>query len=102
MRHQTSTHIGIYSIFGGFLNVFEDTKLQQFQEVFSSLTFGELFSILIPFAIGIWAILHNEDNFDTYKTSRINKISRGSGNEGDGSTEPGRQRVNDSGVKILD
>lgn len=102
MRHQTSTHIGIYSIFGGFLNVFEDTKLQDFRQVFSSLTFGELFSILIPFAIGIWAILHDEDNLDTYKASGVNKISRDDGDESNDSRKQGRQRVDGASIKIPD
>jgi len=102
MRHQTTTNIGIYSIFGVFLNVFEDTRLQQFQEVFSKLTFGELFSILIPFAIGIWAILHNEDNIDTYKTQRVSESNRSSRRKDNSNQGFGGQRDNDKSIEILD
>ena len=102
MRHQTTTHIGIYSIFGGFLNVFEDTRLQQFQEVFSKLTFGELFSILIPFAIGIWAILHNEDNLDPYKTQRAGAPDRSLGRKNDNHQGLSGQRDDGASIKILD
>lgn len=61
MKHQTTTHIGFYSIFGGFLNAFENTKLEDFSKVINDMTFGEVFSILIPFLVGLWAIFHNED-----------------------------------------
>ena len=58
---QTTTHIGIYSMLGGFLNIFQDVKLHEFMETFKGLTFGQLISILIPFAIGVWAIMHKGD-----------------------------------------
>jgi len=101
VRYQTSTHIGLYSIFGGFLNVFKDTKLKDFTDILSGLTFEEIFAILIPFVIGIWSIKHNEDNLDTYTTQRISKINRDNGDESSDHSKLGRQRADGTGVTIL-
>jgi hypothetical protein len=60
MKAETSTHIGIYSIMGGFLNIFQDVRVEEFLPVLKDLTFGQLFAMLVPFVIGLWSILHRE------------------------------------------
>jgi hypothetical protein len=64
---QTTTHIGLYSMFGGFLNIFKDIKTEDFIHTFSGLTFGEIFSMAIPFAIGLWAMLHDDQKGNIFK-----------------------------------
>lgn len=59
-RPQVSTNVGVYSIAGGFLNVFNDVKLEDFTNVLSNMTFGELIGIVIPFAVGLYSIWHKE------------------------------------------
>jgi len=93
MKHQTTTHMGMYSIFGGFLNAFENTKLENFGSALNDLTFGELFSIIIPFAIGLWAILHNEDKNDNIGTSRADTTYRKPGVASGSGTESDRQGI---------
>ncbi len=57
---QTTTHIGIYTLFSGFLNVFQDVKLNEFWWTFKGLTYGELLAMVLPLLIGLWAIFYNE------------------------------------------
>ena len=59
-RPQVSTNIGIYSIFGGFLNIFQDVKVEDFLDTFSGVTCGEAVSMLLPLVVGVYAILHKE------------------------------------------
>lgn len=59
-RPKVSTNVGLWSIFGGFLNVFSNVRVENFFEVFSNLTFGALAAMLIPFVAGIVSIIHKE------------------------------------------
>jgi len=58
---QTTTHLGLYSMCGGFLNIFQNVKIEAFFDIFKGLTCGEAFGMFVPFAVGLYAIFHNED-----------------------------------------
>lgn len=60
-KTQVSSNIGVVSILSGFLSIFQNVKLIDFMEVFISLTYGEIFTMIMPFIVGIIAIFHNEE-----------------------------------------
>ena len=59
-RPQVSTNGGVLSLFGGFLNIFNNVKVEDFMDVFQNLTFGDVFTMGLPIITGIWLILHKE------------------------------------------
>jgi MFS-type transporter involved in bile tolerance (Atg22 family) len=85
MKYQTTTHAGVYSIFGGFLNTFNDVKVSDFVDTFNELTFGAIFVMLVPFIVGIVLMYYNEDNNDTDKTSGTSELRSNTSIKSDGS-----------------
>ncbi len=59
-KTQVSTNVGVLTILGGFLAIYQDVKIMDFLVVFQNLTYGEFISMFLPIFTGGWAILHNE------------------------------------------
>lgn len=59
-RTQVTTNLGVISLFGGFLAIFQDVKVVDFFTVFNNLTYGDIMTMIAPFIVGLWAILHDE------------------------------------------
>jgi UDP-3-O-[3-hydroxymyristoyl] glucosamine N-acyltransferase len=70
---QTTTHIGVYSMFAGFLNIFQDVKIEDFFEITHGLTFGEVIAAILPFLIGLYSMIYNEENNDSKEPPTIDK-----------------------------
>lgn len=60
-KPQVSSNIGVISIAHGFLRIFGETRFFDFMSVFTNLTYGQIFEMLLPFLIGIVALWHNEE-----------------------------------------
>ena len=59
-RPQVSTTGGIFTLLAGFLAVYQDVKIMDFFEVFRGLTWGQVVTMVMPLASGLWMVLHNE------------------------------------------
>ena len=60
-RPQITTTLGTAGLFTQFLMIFNDVRLTDFFSHLQDMTCGELYTMLAPIALYIWAIVHNED-----------------------------------------
>lgn len=60
-KPQITTTIGAAGIFNQFLIIFNDIKVISFWGHVKGMTCGELYLMLAPIVLYLWAIFHNED-----------------------------------------
>lgn len=60
-KPQVTTTLGTAGMFTQFLSVFNDVKAVNFFEYVAGMTIGEIYLVVAPIALFLWAILHDED-----------------------------------------
>lgn len=60
-KPQVTTTLGTAGIFTQFLTVFNNVRAVEFFNYLETMTCGDIYTIVAPIALYIWAICHNED-----------------------------------------
>jgi hypothetical protein len=60
-KPQVTTTLGTAGIFNQFLIIFNDIKAVKFWDHITDMTCGEIYLMIVPIALYLWAILHDED-----------------------------------------
>jgi len=57
---QKTTVLGVTGIYSQYFGLLKDVTVGELWPYLTSLTYGELFGIVVPFVAFVWAIIHNE------------------------------------------